>query len=223
MGQGVAAEARARGWNVLGLVSRHHPGPLQDPWYPGLDALESAAGLPDVLVDFSLPAGTVAAARWCADRRVPLVTGTTGLDKTQQYSLEQAARAIPVLSSPNFSPGVNALLVLLSQARELLPDAQRVDLLDVHHVNKKDAPSGTALALASALDPLKVDMESRREGEVVGDHAVTFQLPGETLSLAHHAEHRGIFALGAVKAAAWLLRQSPGSYSAPDWIRGENG
>lgn len=224
MGQGVAAEATSRGWTVLGLVARQHPGSLGElAWYPGLDALESAAGLPDVLIDFTLPAGAVAAARWCERHRVPLVTGTTGLDATQQASLDQAARTIPLLASPNFSPGVNALLALLEQARSLLPDVQHVDLLDVHHVHKKDAPSGTALALAGALAPLKVDIESVREGEVVGDHAVTLHLPGETLSLGHHAEDRRIFALGAVKAAAWLLRQPPGRYRAQDWIRGWEG
>ncbi len=220
MGQGVAKEALARGWTVLGLVARHHPGPLDGPsWFPGLDALETAAGMPDVLIDFTLPAGTVAAARWCADRGVPLVTGTTGLEPLQEQALDEAARTIPVLQAPNFSPGVNALLALLGQARALLPDIERIDLLDVHHVHKKDAPSGTALDLARALAPLEVDIESRREGEVVGDHAVTLHLPGETLSLAHHAEDRRIFATGAVEAAGWLRAQPPGRYDAQDWIR----
>jgi 4-hydroxy-tetrahydrodipicolinate reductase len=221
MGQGVSTEALSRGWNVLGLVSRHHPGPrVAHTWYPGLDALEGAAGRPDVLIDFSLPAGAVAAARWCAYRSIPLVTGTTGLDATQDAVLDEAARTIPILASPNFSPGVNALLVLLAEARSLLPDIESADLLDVHHVHKKDAPSGTALALARALAPMKVEIESRREGEVVGDHTLTLNLPGETLVLAHHAEDRRVFALGAVQAAEWLLRQPPGSYGAQDWIRG---
>jgi 4-hydroxy-tetrahydrodipicolinate reductase len=224
MGHGVSAEAVSRGWDVLGLVSRHHPGTGVEPaWFPGLEALEGAAGRPDILIDFSLPAGAVAAARWCAARRIPLVTGTTGLDATQDAVLDDAARAIPLLASPNFSPGVNALLVLLAEARCLLPDVERVDLLDVHHVHKKDAPSGTALALARALAPWKVDIESRREGEVVGDHALTLKLPGETLTLAHHAEDRRVFALGAVKAAGWLLRQPPGRYDAQDWIRNGGG
>jgi 4-hydroxy-tetrahydrodipicolinate reductase len=224
MGQGVAAEALNRGWTVLGLVARQHPGPLKGlAWFPGLDPLERAAGIPDVLIDFTLPAGAVAAARWCVERRVPLVSGTTGLDPAQQRSLDEAARVIPVLQAPNFSPGVNALIALLEQARSLLPDIDRIDLLDVHHVHKKDAPSGTALALARALAPLEVEIESRRQGEVVGDHSITLQLPGETLSLAHHAEDRRIFAIGAVAAAAWLRRQPPGSYSAQDWIRSDHG
>ena len=220
MGQGVAAEAQSRGWMVLGLVARHHPGSL-DPWswYPGLDALESAAGIPDVLIDFTLPAGAVAAARWCADHRVPLVSGTTGLDGPQQAALERAAQSVPVLQAPNFSPGVNALMVLLTQARDLLPGIERVDLADVHHVHKKDAPSGTALALARALAPLEVTIESRREGEVVGDHSLTIQLPGETLALAHHATDRRIFAIGAVDAAAWVRGRPAGMYTAQDWIR----
>lgn len=220
MGQGVAAEILERRWTVLGLVARHHPGSLDDlPWFPGLDALASTAGLPDVLIDFTLPAGAVAAARWCADHRVPLVSGTTGLDATQQAALDQAARKIPVLQAPNFSRGVNALGLLLEYARDLLPGAGQVELLDVHHVHKKDAPSGTALALAQALAPLETHIESRREGDVVGDHTVTFHLPGETLTLAHHAADRRIFALGAVEAAAWLQKQAAGRYTARDWIR----
>ncbi len=221
MGQGVAAEAASRGWRVQGLVSRHHPGELEAfTWYPGLEALEASAGLPDVLIDFTLPAGTVAAARWCALHQVPLVTGTTGLDETQQAALRKAAQVIPLLQAPNFSPGVNALITLLEQARDLLPNVQRIDLLDVHHVHKKDAPSGTALALAQALGPLAVGIESRREGEIIGDHSVTFELPGESLSLSHHAADRRVFALGAVEAAAWLRGRPPGSYTAQDWIRG---
>jgi 4-hydroxy-tetrahydrodipicolinate reductase len=221
MGQRVAAAAKARGWNVLGLVSRHHPGALDDfPWFPGLDALEGAAGLPDVLIDFSLPAGAVAAARWCAGRGVPLVSGTTGLDETQQAALRRSSEHIAVLQSPNFSPGVNALQALLEQARDLLPGITAVELEDVHHVHKQDAPSGTALTLAAALAPLEVAIHSRRVGEVVGDHAVTLRLPGETLTLSHHAEDRNIFALGAVEAAAWLKAQAPGGYTARNWILG---
>ncbi len=221
MGRLVLEEAGRLGYPVSGIVSRQHPGALEGArWFPGLDALTTA---PDVLVDFTLPAGATAAARWCADHGVPLVTGTTGLDATQDAVLDQAARQVPVLQGANFSPGINALLALLGQARNWLDDIRAVTITDVHHVHKKDAPSGTALALANAVHPLESTIDSRREGEVVGDHSVRLELPGETLSFQHHAKDRRIFARGALQAAQWLLAQPPGRYTSLDWITGARG
>lgn len=218
MGQRVAALASEAGYDVLGLVSRAHPGDVHGlRWFPGLDALSRK---PDLIIDFTLPAGAAAAGRWCGDHGVALVSGTTGLDEIQARILDEAARRAPVLHSPNFSPGINAALVLLRDAVRMLPDTESVSIRDVHHVHKLDAPSGTALALADAVAPHAPDIESRREGEVVGDHAVTLQLPGESLTLAHHVSDRDIFARGALAAGRWLLGQAPGRYTARDWITG---
>lgn len=225
MGQRVAALADTAGFELQGLVSRHHAGPeFTGAWFPGLDALRDAQGRePSVVIDFTLPAGATAVARWCGDHAVPLVSGTTGLDEIQSRILDEMARNIPLLQAPNFSPGLNAALVLARDAVRMLPDLQSVSILDVHHVHKKDAPSGTALALADAVAPHAPDIESRREGDVVGDHDVILELPGESLRIAHHAADRDIFARGALAAARWLLDQAPGRYSALDWITAERG
>jgi 4-hydroxy-tetrahydrodipicolinate reductase len=217
MGRLVAKHAADFGFELAGLVSRHHPGAeLDAPWVPGLDALGEK---PSVLVDFTLPAGAAAAARWCAEQGVPLVSGTTGLDETQRTALELASHRVPVLHAANFSPGVNLMLALLREAGAWLEDVERITLTDVHHVHKKDAPSGTALAMADALAPHGVDIESRREGEVIGDHRVTIRLPGEVLGLEHHAEDRAIFARGALQAARWLIGRPHGYYGARDALR----
>lgn len=217
MGRLVAAHADDFGFDLVGIVSRHHPGDdLNAPWVPGLDALAAA---PAVLVDFTLPAGAAAAARWCAARDIPLVSGTTGLHETQRTALELASHRVPVLHAANFSPGVNLMLALLREAGAWLNDVERITLTEVHHVHKKDAPSGTALALAEALAPHGVDMESLREGEVIGDHRVAIRLLGEELVLDHHAEDRAIFARGALHAARWLIGQPHGFYGARDALR----
>jgi len=219
MGQQVAAQAREQGFAVQAIVSRHHPGALEGlSWRPGLEALEQR---PDLLIDFSLPAGSVAAARWCHDAGVPLLSGTTGLDGTQDAVLDKAAREIPVLHAANFSPGLNALLGVLEQLGSWLPDLEAVAISDLHHAEKKDSPSGTALALAQALAPLKATFGSRREGDTIGEHTVQLELPGERLALTHEALDRGIFARGALQAGRWLLEQPPGRYRALDWLTGQ--
>ena len=212
MGQQVAEQAQTQGLDVIAMVSRHHPGALPDVhWQPGLEGLERT---PDLLVDFSLPAGTSSAARWCVQHRVPLLSGTTGLDSTQNDRLNKASEQIAVLHAANFSPGLNALLGALAHIGQWLPEIESATITDIHHVDKKDAPSGTALALAQVLEPLQSAFESQREGSVVGKHVVNLQLPGEHLSLAHTATNRSVFARGALQAGRWLVRQPPGRYSA---------
>lgn len=221
MGRLVADLAEESGLSLAGQVSRHRPAELgSSPWYPGLDALPRT---PDLLIDFTLPAGLAAAARWCAKHGVALVSGTTGLERAEMETLDAAAERIPVLHAPNFSPGVNALMAWLYQVERMIPTLRSVTITDVHHAGKKDAPSGTALALAKALEPHRADIESRREGAVVGDHAVRLELPGERLTLEHHAIDRSIFARGALQAGLWLLGRAPGRYDALDWIGGERG
>jgi 4-hydroxy-tetrahydrodipicolinate reductase len=175
----------------------------------------------DLVIDFTHADGVAAVAAWCTRRGTPLVSGTTGLGPEQERALDAAATVAPVLHAANFSPGVNALLRLAAEAAQLLGPEVRAEITDVHHVHKKDSPSGTALALRDALGDVPCAIESRREGEVVGDHELRFELAGETLTLAHHARDRAIFARGALRAGRWLLGQAPGRYTAPDWLGGE--
>lgn len=221
MGQQLASLASRDGFELVAMVSRHHPGDgAAVPWCPGLDALVHK---PDLLIDFSLPAGAVAAARWCADAGVPLISGTTGLDSTQDEALSEASTHVAVLHAANFSPGLNAMLAALAQLGHCLPGIEAVRITDVHHAQKKDAPSGTALALAGALLPLQAQMESRREGDIIGQHAVQLELSCETLSMSHSVTDRGVFARGALQAGRWLLEQPPGRYQALDWLGVQRG
>lgn len=220
MGQQLAEQAAGQKFDIIALVSRHHPGDIGEiDWRPGLDSLGRK---PDVLIDFSLPAGTVAAARWCSRSSVPMISGTTGLESIHEKAMNEVSRKVAVLHSANFSPGLNAMLGALAHLGQWLPEVEAATVTDVHHVHKKDSPSGTALALAQALGPLSPRVESRREGEVVGEHRVRLELPGETLSLVHEATDRSVFARGALQAARWLIPQPPGRYQALDWIMGQH-
>jgi len=209
---------------LLGLVSRTRPADeLGTDWYAALTEFHAKA---DILIDFTLPGGTLAAARWCAANGVALLSGTTGLHDDDRAALRDAAREVAVLWAPNLSHGVALMTALVRQAANALDDGAAVSITDIHHVHKLDAPSGTALALAAAVregraagttgaDP---ELSSVREGEVIGEHTVSFATPDEVLEITHRALDRDVFARGALKAARWLIGQPPGYYSTGDWL-----
>jgi 4-hydroxy-tetrahydrodipicolinate reductase len=216
MGRLVAETAATKGLEVKVVVARHRPDWLEErtPWAPGLEALPSGI---EVAVDFSLPDGTTALAPWCAAHGVALVSGTTGLGESQRGVLDLAAQSVPVLWAANFSVGLNACLVLAKRLRELVGPEPAAHILDVHHVHKKDAPSGTALVLGEAIGGA-VHYDSVREGEVIGEHHLVLDLGDERIELRHQATDRRLFAGGALVAARWLVEQSAGRYSMPDCI-----
>jgi len=202
-------------------------GPLEPDWktdVPWCRSLGDLPELPDLLIDFTLPQGTLAAAEWCGDQRVPLLSGVTGLTEEIQAALQAAAATVPVLWSPNLSLGVNLLAELAERAAAVLDPDVAVLVEDIHHQWKKDAPSGTALMLGATIaaqragDDSAIDYHSLREGEIVGEHTVTFHLAGEEVSLVHRAQDRSIYALGALAAGAWLLEQPAGFYAVRDWL-----
>jgi len=220
----VAATAGRDDVSVTALVGPQAPEFDTDiPWISGLDDLP---GLPDLLIDFTLPDGTRAAAAWCGSSRVPLVSGVTGLSEDVMDALRFAANSIPVLWAPNLSLGVNLLADLAGRAAAVVGKATPVMIEDIHHQWKKDAPSGTALMLGERIaeerngDDSAIDYQSLREGEVIGEHTVTFKMNGEEFDLVHRAHDRSIFALGALEAGSWLTGQAPGFYSARDWMSG---
>lgn len=210
-------------FELLGLVSRSRP-PF-DPgceWYESLSQIGSGI---DLLIDFTLPDGTSTAARWCADNGTALLSGTTGLRDEDMAALEDAALKVPVLWAPNMSHGVALMSALVREAAAQIDSHAAVTVTDIHHVHKRDAPSGTALALAAAIktgraDGMGVDpvFSSVREGEVIGEHTVRFALADEVLEISHRALDRDVFARGALKAAEWLANQPPGYYSTSDWL-----
>lgn len=215
MGRQLAAAAAGAGFALNAVVARRRPDWLDADLYAA--SLEALDDRPDVIVDFSLPDGAVTAARWCAERRVPLVSGTTGLDSGQRAALDAAAVRVPVLQAANFSIGLNVCLELATQLRELTGRAVPAHILDIHHAGKRDAPSGTALALAEAFGG-DAGYESVREGDAVGEHRLVLELEDERIELRHEALDRRVFAVGALRAAAWLANCPAGMYTMRDCI-----
>lgn len=173
----------------------------------------------DVVIDFSLPQAFDGILALCVDRKLPLVSGTTGLDDAQEAALQSASQTIPVLWAANFSIGVAVVTELVERAARALPDWD-CDIVEVHHVHKKDAPSGTALSLGQAAGQSGMEPRyaSLRAGDIVGEHTVQFTGAGERLELIHRATNRDIFARGALHAAVWLAGRAPGQYRMRDLL-----
>lgn len=190
----------------------------------------------DVLVDFSSPHALEATLDACVAAGKPIVIGTTGLEERHHFLIDDAARDIAILQTGNTSLGVTMLAALVQQAARQLGDDWDIEILEMHHRHKVDAPSGTALLLGEAAARGRaIDLKSHSErgrdgmtgarkggsigfaslrgGSVAGDHHVIFASENERIELVHRAENRSIFANGAVKAADWLKQQAPGRYN----------
>lgn len=193
----------------------------------------------DVVIDFSHPSATDAIHAACRGAGKPLVIGTTGHAASERALILETAKSLPIVWSPNFSVGVNALFWLTRNAAEMLGPGFDLEITEMHHRLKKDAPSGTAKKLAEILCEVRnldydtdvthgregmpgerpaaqIGVHSIRGGDVVGDHSVTFAGPGERLELTHHASSRETFATGALRAAKWIVGKPPGLYSMED-------
>ncbi len=193
----------------------------------------------DVVIDFSAHAATVEVARLCAKHKKALVIGTTGHTDTDTFEIKQHQKRIPIVWASNFSTGVNTLFWLTRKAAEILGPDFDLEVVEMHHRQKKDAPSGTAKTLAEILadvrklhleqaarhgraglvgerTPGEIGVHSIRGGDVVGDHTVIFANVGERVELTHKASSRDTFANGALRAAQWLVKQKPGLYNMQD-------
>lgn len=198
-------------------------------------ALDGAAAV----IDFTLPSATLANLEAAAARGVPVVLGTTGLGAEQQAALRTVSRHLPVLVAPNMSLGVNLMFSLVARAAAALGDAYDLEIVEAHHRNKVDAPSGTALHLgeiaagARGVTLADAAIHGRvgntgprprggigfavvRGGDIVGEHRVLFAAAGETFEIAHRATDRMTFAYGALAAARWLIGRPPGLYGMAD-------
>ena len=185
------------------------------------DAIEPAMKKCDVAIDFSQAGAIDEVCRCALENRRALVIGTTGHSSEQRGLIEKASQSLPIVFASNFSVGVNALFWLAAKTGELLGDEFDVQIIEKHHTMKKDAPSGTAKTLAEILKRTRkidadIPIQSIREGEVVGDHTVIFNGPGERLELTHRAASREIFARGALRSAQWVVDKAPGMYSMQD-------
>ncbi len=194
---------------------------------------------PDVIIDFSNPAALEGILAYATANDVPVVICTTGYSDEQLAAIDEASRNIPVFFSANMSIGVNLISELAKKAAEILYPGFNIEIVEAHHNQKLDAPSGTALMIANEIAsvlPEPVDYEtnraSKREkrpvneigihavraGTIVGEHEVIFGGPDEVIKISHHAASRKIFANGALNAAAWLPGKPAGKYSMKDLI-----
>jgi 4-hydroxy-tetrahydrodipicolinate reductase len=193
----------------------------------------------DVVVDFSFHSVTARVARLCAERGKALVVGTTGHAESEKAVLKDVANTVPMVWASNYSTGVNTLFWLTRRAAEILGPTFDLEVVEMHHRLKKDAPSGTATSLLEILAEVRqvalaealrhgrqgitgertsgeIGIHALRGGDVVGDHTVMFAGTGERLELTHRASSRDTFAQGALRAARWVVGRSPGIYDMQD-------
>lgn len=192
----------------------------------------------DLAIDFSHHSATLSLAECASKNGVPLVIGTTGHSEDERKKLLTIIESIPVVWAGNYSLGVNLLFYLTQKASEILPNEYDVEVTEMHHRFKKDAPSGTAENLIDRIKAApqrsdhkichgrqgitgersnhEIGVHSLRGGDVVGDHTVMFSTAGERLELTHKASDRMIFARGAIHAGEWLVKQVPGIYNMQD-------
>ena len=204
---------------------------------PVYDPDETADALaehdPDVVIDFTVPEATLDLAPACAEAGVGLVVGTTGFEDEGFAVLDETSEAVPLLKATNFARGVHALLRTLGPALDALEEYD-VEVMETHHNGKLDAPSGTAKTILEEIaqyrefdtvpgregiqprEDSEVGMLVRRAGDIRGEHEITIAGNDEVLSLSHRAEDRGVFAAGALDAAAWLAEQESGRYEFGD-------
>ncbi len=208
----------------------------QFPVYRSLfDVTEKA----DVIIDFSNHSGTGALLEFALQNAIPVVLCTTGHTPEELALIDRAGREIPIFRSANMSLGINVLLTVCKNATEILKDSFDIEIVEMHHNQKLDAPSGTALLLADGINTVleekaqyTYDRHSRREkrqkneigihavrgGTIVGEHSVIFAGSNEVLTFSHSAGSREVFANGAVKAASFLVGKKPGIYSMEQMI-----
>ncbi|RME87837.1 MAG: 4-hydroxy-tetrahydrodipicolinate reductase [Planctomycetota bacterium] len=197
----------------------------------------------DGIIDFSSPKGLRAILEKAKASKIPLVSGTTGLEKEDMLALQEASQNIPILYSTNMSLGINLLRRLVREVARALGNDFDIELVEAHHNQKADAPSGTCMTLFEDIcqvlkrDPQQVARYGRegkpgkrtkeeiglhalRMGSVVGDHRVYFASQEEILELSHRAQSRDVFAKGALKGLKWIIHQKPGLYSMEDMLFG---
>ena len=211
--------------------------PAFDSELPIVDSIENAEF--DLLIDFSTVATTLENLQFCKANNKMMVIGTTGFNSGQLQQINQASSEIPIFLSANMSVGVNLCFGLLEKITEVLGDGSDIEIIETHHRNKLDAPSGTALKMGEIIakslgrdlkecaihgregigesrDKSTIGFSSIRAGDVVGEHTVLFATQGERFELTHKASSRETFAVGAIRAAVWLVQQKPGLYDMQD-------
>lgn len=210
--------------------------------YPVFESIEKCGENADVVVDFSNAAAVDGLLDYCASHKLPVVLCTTGLSEEQLEKVEETAKTTAVLRSANMSLGINTLLKLVQEAAKVLAGAGfDMEIVEKHHNQKVDAPSGTALALADSLneamdnqyhyvydrsqtrekrDAKEIGLSAVRGGSIVGEHEVIFAGPDEVIEFKHTAYSKAVFGKGAVEAAKFLKGKGPGMYNMSNVING---
>ncbi|MCH8172360.1 MAG: 4-hydroxy-tetrahydrodipicolinate reductase [Proteobacteria bacterium] len=178
-------------------------------------------GASDVVIDFTTPKASVENAKAAAQTGTALVIGTTGFTQDQLEQIRACAEKAPVLLSYNMSFAITALAKAVGGLSRALGPDFHLEITDIHHAEKKDKPSGTALLLgaASGRDKKDIKYTSHREGKVVGEHHILFSGPGEQIEIIHRARDRRLFARGGLLAADWLIGKQPGFYTLKDVMK----
>lgn len=212
--------------------------PSSDAKFPVYTDPFEYSGPADVLIDFSNPKALERLLPYVKERKIPTIFATTGLSEAQLASIKEASATIPVFFSANMSVGINLLIELAQKAAKFLDTGFDIEIVEKHHNQKLDAPSGTALAIADALaevkddthyvfdrhavrkkrNPDEIGIHSIRGGTIVGEHEVIFAGRDEIISVSHRADSREIFATGALKAALFLAKQPAGFYCMKDLL-----
>lgn len=221
---------------VAGVDYKESPVPLP---FPTATSFEDLTVVPDVIVDFSNPSALSSLLAYAKEHGIPAVLCTTGYSEDQIRDIEEASKVIPILRSGNMSIGINLLIELAKKAASVLYPDFNIEVIEEHHNQKLDAPSGTALMIADEMASVlpdtmeyEYDREAKREkrpvneigihsiraGSIVGEHEVLFGGPDEVIRISHSAGSRKIFGNGALNAAKFLKNQAPGMYSMSDVI-----
>jgi len=201
--------------------------------------LENILERADVVIDFTTPQATIANMEKVTTAGKAWVIGSTGFTKEEEDNLRRLTGKFPCVFSPNMSVGVNVLFRIIQDVARVLGDDYDVEIIEAHHRHKKDAPSGTAMKMAQVVanslgrdlsvvgkfsrhgitgerDRKEIGVQSIRAGDIVGDHTVMFCGTGERIEITHRAQSRDNFAIGAVRAAMWVVKQKPGMYDMMD-------
>ena len=180
----------------------------------------------DVVIDFSVPDASLNCLRICAENSIRFVSGTTGFNEEHHREIIDLSKRTPIFLSSNFSRGVAMVSTLLEYISSKLGNETQISLEEIHHKDKLDAPSGTAIDLRNTVTKIlnkhkikkDVSISSKRIGQHVGFHRATFSFQGETISIAHETKDRSVFSLGALAATRWIIDKPPGLYDMRDFI-----
>lgn len=219
--------------DLLGGLDRHSNS-NSNLIYPIFSDINSFSEFPNVIIDFSTPEATISILPYCISHSIPIVIATTGFTKEQQNKITDASMQIPIFQSSNMSYEINLVRQIIADLSQKLPEAD-IEIVETHHNQKKDSPSGTALLLADSINtdnhyiyqfnrmqkqekrhPKEIGFSSIRGGNIVGEHSVIFFSPNETLEIKHTAHSRTVFAEGAIKATKFIVSQKSGLYCMKD-------